>query len=143
MSKLMTAVALGVGYVLGAQAGRQRYEQIADKAKELAARPQVQDLKEKVSGTVQKATGKAGTGTSGDGWTTAGDSAVGAAAGGVGVGAVTLDPLAPPTVDPLVPPVPDPLLPPPSTSPSATLDALDDVGTSAGPLDDPGLPGRP
>ena len=42
MSKLSLLAAAGVGYVLGARAGRQRYEQIAATARKVADNPKVQ-----------------------------------------------------------------------------------------------------
>jgi hypothetical protein len=42
MSKLSLLVAAGAGYVLGARAGRQRYDQIAATAKKVADNPKVQ-----------------------------------------------------------------------------------------------------
>ncbi len=42
MSKITTLAAVGVGYVLGARAGRQRYEQIAARAREFWGDPRVQ-----------------------------------------------------------------------------------------------------
>ena len=42
MSKLSLLVAAGAGYVLGARAGRQRYEQIAATARKVADNPKVQ-----------------------------------------------------------------------------------------------------
>ncbi|QDH10730.1 hypothetical protein FE634_21525 [Nocardioides dongxiaopingii] len=42
MSKLTLAVAFGAGYVLGARAGRGRYEQIRAKAQKVAEDPRVQ-----------------------------------------------------------------------------------------------------
>jgi hypothetical protein len=44
IKKLMLATGFGAGYVLGAKAGTQRYEQIVAKARELAGMPAVQDL---------------------------------------------------------------------------------------------------
>jgi hypothetical protein len=41
--KLTLAAGFGAGYVLGARAGRQRYDQIVAKAREFAGRPEVQD----------------------------------------------------------------------------------------------------
>jgi len=41
-SKIALLVGLGVGYVLGAKAGRERYEQIKDKAESLWNDPRVQ-----------------------------------------------------------------------------------------------------
>jgi len=42
MSKLSILVAAGAGYVLGARAGRQRYDQIAATARKVADNPKVQ-----------------------------------------------------------------------------------------------------
>ena len=42
MSKLSLLAAAAVGYVLGARAGRQRYDQIADTARKVAGNPKVQ-----------------------------------------------------------------------------------------------------
>ena len=42
MSKLSLLVAAGAGYVLGARAGRQRYDQIAASARKVAGNPKVQ-----------------------------------------------------------------------------------------------------
>ena len=42
MSKLTLLAAAGAGYVLGARAGRQRYEQIAATARKVADNPKVQ-----------------------------------------------------------------------------------------------------
>ncbi len=42
MSKLSLLAAAGVGYVLGARAGRQRYDQIAPTARKVADNPKVQ-----------------------------------------------------------------------------------------------------
>jgi hypothetical protein len=42
MSKMSLLVAAGAGYVLGARAGRQRYEQIAATARKVADNPNVQ-----------------------------------------------------------------------------------------------------
>ena len=62
MGKLSLAVGLGVGYVLGAQAGRARYEQIKQAAAELMERPEVQQALDKartaapapLQGTIEK-----------------------------------------------------------------------------------------
>lgn len=43
MSKLSLLAAAGAGYVLGARAGRERYEQIRSQAKKVARNPKVQD----------------------------------------------------------------------------------------------------
>ena len=44
MKKLMFLGAGAVGYVLGAKAGRERYDQIAEQARKLRNNPTVQDL---------------------------------------------------------------------------------------------------
>ena len=62
MGKLSMALGLGVGYVLGAQAGRARYEQIKQAAAGLLERPEVQQALEKartvapapLQGTIEK-----------------------------------------------------------------------------------------
>jgi hypothetical protein len=57
------AVGLGVGYVLGARAGRERYERLAELARRIAQRPEVQQLTDKArSGLdvgIEQATGAA------------------------------------------------------------------------------------
>src|SRR5215210_7400593 len=47
MGKLSLGLGLGVGYVLGAQAGRARYEQIKQAAAGLMERPEVQQALER------------------------------------------------------------------------------------------------
>lgn len=47
MGKLSLGLGLGVGYVLGAQAGRARYEQIKQAAAKVMERPDVQQALEK------------------------------------------------------------------------------------------------
>ena len=54
---LVAVVAGGVGYVLGARAGRDRYEQIKARASDLAHSPQAQDATAKVAAEVKKNTG--------------------------------------------------------------------------------------
>lgn len=48
MRKLWLLVGAGVGYVLGTKAGRERYEQISQKANELWGNPKVQAKVEEV-----------------------------------------------------------------------------------------------
>ena len=48
-------VGLGVGYVLGAKAGRERYEQMVTTVSDVADRPQVQDLVAKGKGLMDQA----------------------------------------------------------------------------------------
>jgi hypothetical protein len=50
MSKLSLLVAAGAGYVLGARAGRQRYEQIAATARKVADNPKVQRVAHRAQG---------------------------------------------------------------------------------------------
>jgi uncharacterized protein (UPF0333 family) len=50
MSKLSLLVAAGAGYVLGARAGRQRYDQIAATARKVADNPKVQRVAHKAQG---------------------------------------------------------------------------------------------
>jgi hypothetical protein len=52
IKKLTLLLAFGVGYVLGARAGRGRYEQIADGARRFAGNPKVQAAAEKAQETV-------------------------------------------------------------------------------------------
>ena len=49
--KLTLAAAAGAGYVLGAKAGTQRYEQIISKAREIAGMPAVQNAASTVQST--------------------------------------------------------------------------------------------
>ena len=49
--KLTLAAGFGAGYVLGAKAGTQRYDQIVAKFRELAGMPAVQDLTSNLSQT--------------------------------------------------------------------------------------------
>jgi glutathione S-transferase len=48
MGKLTMGLALGAGYVLGARAGRQRFEQLKQAAESVGQRPQVQQATEKL-----------------------------------------------------------------------------------------------
>ena len=48
-------IGLGVGYVLGAKAGRDRYEQIVESFHDLTGRPEVQDLLAKGKGLMDQA----------------------------------------------------------------------------------------
>lgn len=52
LRKLTLLIALGAGYVLGARAGRERYEQIADGARRFAGNPKVQAAADKAQETV-------------------------------------------------------------------------------------------
>ena len=106
MRKLTALVAGGAGYVLGARAGRQRYEQIRAQFNRVKANPKVQEtaakatdaakgaapvIKEKVSGVTDKAksSGDTSTTSTSTGTSTTGTSTVGTgtttAAGAAGV----------------------------------------------------------
>lgn len=51
MSKLTLLAAAGVGYVLGARAGHERYDQIKAQAQKVARNPKVQDAAHKAQDT--------------------------------------------------------------------------------------------
>ena len=53
MRKLTILVAVGIGYVLGAKAGRTRYEQIRTAARRVAGNPQVRSAARHAQETVQ------------------------------------------------------------------------------------------
>jgi ubiquinone/menaquinone biosynthesis C-methylase UbiE len=57
--KLTMVIGFGAGYVLGAKAGTQRYEQIVEKARELAGMPAVQNATAQVQDTASSLAGKA------------------------------------------------------------------------------------
>ena len=57
--KLTLAIGFGAGYVLGAKAGTQRYDEIMSKARELMGQPAVQDLTNNLSSTASSAADKA------------------------------------------------------------------------------------
>jgi hypothetical protein len=59
MGIIKSAVILGGGYVLGARAGRDRYEQLRQKAEQLLQRPEVQQVKQNLK---DKASGSTGDG---------------------------------------------------------------------------------
>jgi hypothetical protein len=48
-------IGLGVGYVLGAKAGRERYEQIVQAFDDVTSRPEVQDIVAKGRGLMDTA----------------------------------------------------------------------------------------
>jgi hypothetical protein len=54
LKKLSLLAAGGIGYVLGAKAGRERYAQIESKFRELAGQPAVQSATEQVKATVKE-----------------------------------------------------------------------------------------
>ena len=53
MGKLKILLLIGIGYVLGAKAGRARYEQIKTRAQQFASNPKVQNAAEKAQETVR------------------------------------------------------------------------------------------
>jgi SLT domain-containing protein len=58
--KLSLLVGFGAGYVLGARSGRERYDQIADKAQQLWRDPRVQERTGQARQVVQEKTSRAG-----------------------------------------------------------------------------------
>jgi hypothetical protein len=105
MGKLSLGLGLGIGYVLGAQAGRARYEQLKQAAAGLMGRPEVQQALEQARtaapAPLQGAIGKlAGGGSGGSGGQATGSGTVdaGSNAGGPPPGDAALpDPLIPPS----------------------------------------------
>ncbi len=59
MRKLTLIAGFGAGYVLGAKAGRPRYEQILRTARDLAGKPAVQDLRHSAAEQVTSVADKA------------------------------------------------------------------------------------
>lgn len=57
MSKLTMLAAAGAGYVLGARAGRQRYEQIAASTRKVMRNPKVQSARRQAQGAVAEQAG--------------------------------------------------------------------------------------
>lgn len=53
MSKILTFAAGAVGYVLGARAGRERYEQIRDQAQRLWRDPRVQEKTDQATAVIK------------------------------------------------------------------------------------------
>ena len=54
----MLMSALAVGYVLGAKAGRERYDQIVGAAKQLGERPEVKRIVEQAPGAIEGKVGQ-------------------------------------------------------------------------------------
>lgn len=59
-NKLMLLIAAGAGYVLGARAGRERYDEIADRANKLWSDPRVQEKVEEVKAKAPEVAHKVG-----------------------------------------------------------------------------------
>jgi hypothetical protein len=101
MGKLSLALGLGVGYVLGAQAGRARFEQIKQAASGLMQRPEVKQALDKAQTAapaplrsgIEKLTGAASGGQASDEGT---PSPAPDSAGGPAREAPLADPLVPP-----------------------------------------------
>ena len=55
MKKIVYALAFGIGYVLGARAGRERYEQLRDAAERFQSDPRVQDAVHKAEAFAEDA----------------------------------------------------------------------------------------
>lgn len=55
MRKLTALIAGGAGYVLGARAGRQRYEQLRNQFQKVKSNPKVQETASKAAGAANKA----------------------------------------------------------------------------------------
>lgn len=58
MRKWIFVAGVAVGYVLGARAGRQRYDQIVDATRKVQANPTVQNLAGLLQDQVEKVSGK-------------------------------------------------------------------------------------
>lgn len=54
MGLIKTGIGFGLGYVLGARAGRQRYEQLLDEARRLSEHPKVQEASAKLPPALQQ-----------------------------------------------------------------------------------------
>lgn len=59
MRKLTLLIGVGIGYILGAKAGRERYEQLADQAGKVWSDPRVQSKVEEVKEQAPVLAGKA------------------------------------------------------------------------------------
>lgn len=81
MAKLSFLAGFGAGYVLGARAGRERYDQIADKAQGVWRDPRVQEKADQAQHLVKEKVSEAGS--------AAGDLATAAGAKVTGHGNVT------------------------------------------------------
>jgi hypothetical protein len=65
MKKLTLLAGVGIGYVLGTRAGRERYEQIRSSVKKLASNPTVQSAAGKAQDTVTTQTSAAASAVAG------------------------------------------------------------------------------
>ena len=128
MGKLSLGLGLAVGYVLGARAGTERYEQIVQAAQGFLGRPEVQQAVEQaraaapapLQGTIdkltQQASGGQGAGTGSTGPGTSGPGTIEGEAALLGDGEVVVTPPPPVTGTDTAGradgPLPDPLVPP-------------------------------
>ncbi len=139
MGRLSLGLGLGIGYVLGAQAGRARYEQIKQAAAGVMERPEVQQALERartaapapLQGSIAKLSGRgsAGQGSAGQGSAGQGSAGPGSGAGTADVEAVILEQVGAPETAPQTSDatgsgthaaVPDPLIPPAKSGPDST-----------------------
>lgn len=60
MRKLTLLIGVGIGYILGAKAGRERYEQLADQASKVWTDPRVQSKVEEVKEQAPQVAAKVG-----------------------------------------------------------------------------------
>ncbi|SDC52986.1 hypothetical protein SAMN05660690_1781 [Geodermatophilus telluris] len=139
MGKLTLGLGLGIGYVLGARAGRERYEQIVQATQGFLGRPEVQQTLEQaraaapapLQGSIdkltQQASGGQGSGTRGSGTRGSGSGTSGTGTGTADTGRIEGEATLLGDVEAVVPP------PPPVTS----TDAHSQAG---GPLPDPLVP---
>ena len=89
MGKLTLGIGLGIGYVLGARAGRERYEQIVQSAQGFLGRPEVQQTLDKareaapapLQGSIDKLAGQASGGSSSGGSSSGGSGSSGGGGG--------------------------------------------------------------
>ncbi len=114
--KLTLALGFGAGYVLGAKAGTQRYEQIVAKAREIAGMPAVQNATATVQQTAAPLVDKAKD-TVSDKVSSVTDSGSGGAVGASGTGATTRSTAAAGAAPSVTAPTVTPPVTPPVTRP--------------------------
>jgi len=104
MGLLKTGIGFGLGYLLGARAGRQRYEQLLDEARRLSTHPKVQEASAKLPPALQQGLAR----VVGDPVPASGDAMPGVADPAPGETTIDLDtplggsPGTPPVVNPVV-----------------------------------------
>ena len=104
MGKVTLGIGLGIGYVLGARAGRDRYQQIVQAAQGFLQRPEVQQtvgkvrdaapapLRDGIDQLTGQGSGVQGSSGRGSGGGTAGTGTTGVGIGGSPIGVGTADP---------------------------------------------------